>query len=584
MTRHRSLLLSVLVSCAWFSNLVASESHAPTVKIQNGTLAGLVMKTRHGREFAGFRGIPYALPPLGTLRFEPPKPSAPWNGVRLAKEDAKICTQRNIYTHDDEIVGDEDCLYLNVYTPKLPTEKDKLKGGYPVMIWLHGCGWICGAGHSEFYSPKFLLDRDVILVTVNYRLGPLGFLSMEDTVLPGNNGMKDQVQSIRWVHENIAVFGGDPNRVTIFGESAGGASVHYHMMSSLTRGLFQRAISQSGNGYCPWAVSRPGAAKKNAIKLADLLGCSSKDTKQMIACLRKINVRDIIATDRAFQVFGYCPMIPFRPVVEPKHPGAFLTEDPAISSRNGRMMDIPWMTGVTSEEGSIIAPGLYARNNGALVKKLNDDFLNIAPITLLFGQSCPTKEMKRVATEIREFYFRDKPIDNSTRFNLIDMYSDAWFTHAADSSVHDYLEKQSSPVYYYYMAYRGSASFSIIFGDPDSDYGVCHADELQYLFPVGEQLFKDIPLSDKDNKMIDTITNLWVNFATTGNPTPEVSKDVPIKWKPVRTDALEYLRIGQDQVEMSMNLNQDRMNFWKSLPIRPDLIDSDKQTQRKDEL
>ncbi|XP_076643336.1 carboxylic ester hydrolase-like [Halictus rubicundus] len=584
MTRHRILLLSVLVSCAWFSNFVAPESHAPMVKIKNGTLSGLVMKTRHGREFAGFRGIPYALPPLGELRFEPPMPSAAWNGVRPAKEDAKICTQRNIYTHDDEIVGDEDCLYLNVYTPKLPTEKDKLKGGYPVMIWLHGCGWICGAGHSEFYSPKFLLDRDVILVTVNYRLGPLGFLSMEDTVLPGNNGMKDQVQSIRWVHENIAAFGGDPNRVTIFGESAGGASVHYHMMSSLTRGLFQRAISQSGNGYCPWTLSRPGAAKKNAIKLADLLGCPSKDTKQMIACLRKINVQDIISTDRAFQIFGYCPMIPFRPVVEPKHPGAFLTEDPAISSRNGRMMDIPWMTGVTSEEGSIIAPGLYARNNGALVKKLNDDFLNIAPITLLFGQSCPTKEIKRVATEIREFYFRDKPIDNSTRFNLIDMYSDAWFTYAADSSVHDYLEKQSSPVYYYYMAYRGSASFSIIFGDPDNNYGVCHADELQYLFPVGEQLFKDIPLSDKDNKMIDTITNLWVNFATTGNPTPEVSKDVPVKWKPVRTEALEYLHIGQDQVEMSMNLNRDRMNFWKSLPIRPDLIDSDKQTQQKDEL
>nr|XP_033331335.1 venom carboxylesterase-6-like [Megalopta genalis] len=583
MTGYRGLSW-VLVVCACLSNFVASEGHAPSVNIKNGTLSGLVMKTRHGREYAGFRGIPYALPPLGELRFEPPKPSAAWNGVRLAKEDAKICTQRNIYTHDDEIVGDEDCLYLNVYTPKLPTGEDKLKGGYPVMIWLHGCGWICGAGHSEFYSPKFLLDHDAILVTVNYRLGPLGFLSMEDTVLPGNNGMKDQAQAIRWVHENIAAFGGDPNRVTIFGESAGGASVHYHMMSDLTRGLFHRAISQSGNGYCPWAVARPGSAKRNAIKLADVLSCPTKDTKKMIACLREKDVQKIIETDRVFQVFGYCPMIPFRPVVEPKHPGAFLTEDPAISSRNGRLMDIPWMTGVTSEEGSLVVPGLYTRRNGALVKKLNDDFLNIAPITLLFGQSCPTKETKRIATEIREFYFGNSPIDNSTRFKLIDMYSDAWFAHAADSSVHDYLEKQSSPVYYYYMNYRGSASFSIIFGDPDNDYGVCHADELQYLFPVGEQLFKDIPLSKNDEKMINIITGLWVNFATTGNPTPEVSRDVPIKWKPVRTEALEYLRIGQDQIEMSANLNQERINFWKSLPIRPDLIDSDKGAQQKDEL
>ncbi|KZC14640.1 Venom carboxylesterase-6 [Dufourea novaeangliae] len=541
------------------------------------------MKTRRGREFAGFRGIPYALPPLEELRFEPPKPSAEWDGVRPAKEDAKICVQRNIYTHDDNIIGDEDCLYLNVYTPRLPTEEDKLKGGYPVMIWLHGCGWICGAGHSEFYGPKFLLDHDVILVTVNYRLGPLGFLSMEDTVLPGNNGMKDQAQSIRWVHENIAAFGGDPNRVTIFGESAGGASVHYHMMSSLTRGLFHRAISQSGNGYCPWAVGKPGSAKRNAIKLADLLHCPSKDTKQLVACLRKKNANDIIGTDRAFQVFGYCPMIPFRPVVEPDHPGAFLTEDPAISSRNGRLMDIPWMTGITSEEGSLVVPGLYKRHNGQLLKKLNNDFSNIAPITLLFGQSCPKDEIKRVASEIREFYFGKAPIDNATRFKLIDMYSDAWFTHAAHNSVRDYLKKQSAPVYYYYLAYRGRASFSKIFGDADNDYGVCHADELQYLFPVGEQLFTDTPLNENDHKMVDTITSLWVNFATTGNPTPEVSKEIPIKWKPVRTEALEYLRIGNDHIRMSENLNSDRMNFWDHLPIRPDLTESGKQ-QQKDEL
>ncbi|XP_031841726.1 carboxylic ester hydrolase [Nomia melanderi] len=583
MTEYRNLLW-LLLSCAFFSAFVASEDHALLVKTKNGTLSGLVMKTRREREFVGFRGIPYALPPLGELRFEPPKPSAAWNGVRPAKEDAKICTQRNIYTHDDKIIGEEDCLYLNVYTPKLPTNEDKLKGGYPVMIWLHGCGWICGAGHSDFYSPKFLLDHDVILVTVNYRLGPLGFLSMEDTVLPGNNGMKDQAQSIRWVHENIAAFGGDPNRVTIFGESAGGASVHYHMMSDLTKGLFHRGISQSGNGYCPWAVARPGSARKNAIKLADLLDCPTKNTKDMVACLQKKNVLDIISTDRAFQVFGYCPMIPFRPVVEPIHPGAFLTEDPAVSSKNGRLMDIPWMTGITSEEGALVVPGLYTRNNGALVKKLNDDFLNIAPITFLFGQSCPTEDIKRVASEIREFYFGKSSIDNATRFNLIDLYSDAWFTYAAHNSVHDYFEKQSAPVYYYYLAYRGTASFSSIFGDPDNDYGVCHADDLQYLFPVGEQLFKDKPLSEKDHKMVDIITSLWVNFATTGNPTPEITKDIPVKWKPVRTEALEYLRIGQDRIEMLKNLKEKRMNFWKRLPIRPDLIDSGKQTQKKDEL
>ncbi|XP_043262699.1 venom carboxylesterase-6-like [Colletes gigas] len=577
-------LLWLVVGCIYLLELSAAEVHVPSVKIKNGTLSGQIMKTRRGREFAGFRGIPYALPPLGEHRFEPPRPSAAWNGVRSAQDDANICTQRNIYTYQDEIIGDEDCLYLNVYTPKLPKEDDGVKGGYPVMIWLHGCGWICGAGHSDFYSPKFLLDHDVILVTANYRLGPLGFLSTEDTVCPGNNGLKDQAQSIRWVHENIAAFGGDPNRVTIFGESAGGASVHYHMMSNLTKGMFHRAISQSGNGYCPWAVMRPGAAKKNAEKVADLLDCPSKDSKQLVACLRNKKAVDIIGTDRAFQEFGYCPMIPFRPVIEPIHPGAVLTEDPAVASRNGRLLDIPWMTGITSEEGSIVVPGLYTRHNGKLIKKLNDDFVNIAPVTLLFGQTCPKAEVTQVASKIREFYFGKAPIDNSTRFNLIDMYSDAWFTHAAHTSVRDYLEKQSSPVYYYYLAYRGSASFSIIFGDPSNNYGVSHADELQYLFPVGEQLFKDIPLSEKDQEMVDVITSMWFNFANSGNPTPEVSKEVPLKWKPVRTRALEYLRLGQDDIKMSENLISDRMNFWNRLPIRPDLDDGDKRQQKKDEL
>ena len=582
MTRYQRLSW-LLLSCICLSKLAAAEVHAPLVKIKNGTLSGLIMKTRHGREFAGFRGIPYALPPLGELRFEPPKPASAWTGVRSAKEDANICTQRNIYTFQEEIVGVEDCLYLNVYTPKLPAEGDETKGSFPVMIWLHGGGWVCGAGHSEFYSPKFLLDHDVILVTLNYRLGPLGFLSTEDTVCPGNNGLKDQAQSIRWVHENIAAFGGDPNRVTVFGESAGGASTHYHMMSNLSKGLFHRAISQSGNGYCPWAVERPGAAKKKATKVAELLDCPSEDTKQLLACLRKKSAVDIIGTDRAFQVFNYCPMIPFRPVIEPIHPGAFITEDPAHASKRGHLADIPWMTGVNSEEGAIVAPGLHARQDGKLLKQLNDEFLDIAPITLLFGETCPNDEKKRVASEIREFYFGKNPIDSSTRFNLVDMYTDAWFTHAARKSVRDYLEKQSSPVYYYYLSYRGSSSFSMIFGDPHNNYGVSHADELQYLFPVGEQLFTQTPLTKKDHKIVDALTSLWTNFASSGNPTPEVSEAVPVKWKPVRTQALEYLHIGQDEIRMSENLNPKRLNFWERLPIRPDLDDSERH-QRKDEL
>lgn len=562
--------LCLLIS---FLGLVAAEG--PRVQIENGTLEGSLMRTRLGREFFSFRGIPYALPPLGELRFEPPKPAASWKGVRPALEDKAICTQRNIYIHQEEIIGAEDCLYLNVYTPELPS-KDKLRfrGGLPVMVWLHGGGWIAGSGNSDFYGPKFLLDHDVVLVSANYRLGPLGFLSTEDLVCPGNQGMKDQSQVLRWIQENIAAFAGDPNSVTIVGESAGGASVNYHMISPLSKGLFHRGIAQSGTVFCPWTLTRPGIARKHTEILAERLNCPHKDSQALMDCLRKKDAAEIIGTDRAFQVFDYDPMIPFRPVIELEHPAAFLTEDPAVSMMHGRLADIAWMTGITSEEGSLRVAGLYGRSAGKFARELEERFEEIAPVTLFYEDTCPKEQQGEVSRRIREFYLGDRRIDNSTRFDVIDMYSDSWFIHGAHTAVRHHLRTQSSPVYYYMFAYRGSASFSRIFGDPAENYGVSHADDLQYLFPVGEGLFPDVPLNAEDHRMIDLLTSLWFNFAKHGNPTPTVTKTVPVKWKPVQTEKLEYLYIGKDRISMKDNLLPKRIAFWDSLPIRPDLTEN----------
>ncbi|XP_015115296.1 venom carboxylesterase-6 [Diachasma alloeum] len=555
------------------------------VKIKNGTLEGSLMKTRYGREFPAFRGIPYALPPLGDLRFEPPKPAAAWRGVRSAKEDAAICTQRNIYTHQEEVVGIEDCLYLNVYTPKLPDSNAKGLVNYPVMIWFHGGGWVTGAGHSEFYGPKFLLDHDVVLVTVNFRLGPLGFLSTEDLVSPGNQGMKDQSQAIRWVHENIAAFGGDPNQVTVFGESAGGASTHYHMMSPLSRDYFHRGISHSGTALCPWVLTRPGVAKQQANRLGEYLNCPTKSSAELLSCLKMKDHVEIIATDRKFQIFDYDPMIPFRPVIEPDHPGAFLKEEPAQTLKNGNMADIPWMTGFNSQEGAIKVAALYGIKGKEYVKMFNERFMELAPLSLGYEDTCPKEYHDYVSSKIRKFYLGDKPAHESNRFNVIDMYSDAWFNVGADMAIRDHLEVLASPVYYYYFAYRGGASFSRIFGDETNDYGVSHADELQYLFPVGEQLFQDTPFSKEDHRMADIMTKLWTNFAKTGNPTPTITPELPLKWKPVRTEALEYLLINNSKnLKMSKHLLKDRMELWASLPHRASVDTSNKSSPRKDEL
>lgn len=536
------------------------------------------MRTRLGRDIHAFLGIPYAAPPIKELRFQPPQPAAAWNGVRAAVENAEICTQRNIYTYQEEIVGSEDCLYLNVYTPRLPHFGAPLSidsHRYPVMIWFHGGGWVTGAGHSEFYGPKFLLDHDLVLVTVNFRLGPLGFLSTEDLECPGNFGLKDQQQAMRWVQENIVSFGGDPNRVTLFGESAGGASAHYHMVSPLSKGLFHRAISQSGNFYNPWTLTPPRSARKKAMIMGRNLGCNTENSAELIKCLRTKTDTEIIGTDRLFQHYGYCPMIPFKPVIEPKHVGALLTEDPLISVRQGRLADIPWMTGITSEEGTLKVAGIYGRDQNEHVKKLNNDFHNVAPLSLFYEERYDLRDTQfrdEMSTNIREFYFGNKDIDQSeeTRFKVIDMYSDAWFNHGTHEAVQEFIANQTSPIYYYYFTYRGSASFSTIFGDTEKNYGVSHADELQYLFPVGEQLFKDTELSNEDHKIIDIMTQLWYNFANSGNPTPKVTKLIPLKWKPVKTSSSpEYLYIGNStKIIMDSNLLSKRMTFWDELTHR----------------
>ncbi|XP_026824937.1 venom carboxylesterase-6 isoform X2 [Ooceraea biroi] len=533
---------------------------SPTVHIKNGTLMGLTMRTRLGKELAGYRGIPYALPPLGPLRFKAPEPAAAWSGVRKAVEDAEICVQRNIYTYQEKIVGSEDCLYLNVYSPLQPEGEPKKR--YPVMIWFHGGGWITGAGHSEFYGPKFLLDHDVVLVTINYRLGPLGFLSTEDMACPGNLGLKDQQQAMRWVQENIDHFGGDSNRVTLFGESAGGASVHYHMINPVSQDFFHRAISQSGTVYCPWTLAPPGSAKRKAEQVGRLLNCDTESSEQLIECLRKKSATDLIGTDRSFQVYGYCPMIPFKPVIEPDHPGAFIVENPIISMHKGNMADIPWMTGVTSEEGSLKVAGIYGRDQGKHVRTLHNEFMDVAPLSLMYEEwyNITDKSFRDVITKtIRKYYFGHNTIDESddSRFKVIKMYSDAWFNHGAHIAVQDFIVNQSSPIYYYYFTYNGSISFSTIFGDDTKSYGVAHADELQYLFPVGEQLFKSTPLSEEDHHMIDVMTTLWTNFAKFGNPTPKVTDLIPVKWISVKTPSSpEYLTIGNSrEISMAKSLN-----------------------------
>ncbi|XP_069699397.1 venom carboxylesterase-6-like isoform X2 [Periplaneta americana] len=488
--------------------------------------------------------------------------------MREATRYSPVCIQRSIFAKQVEVAGSEDCLYLNVFSPKVATN-----AGMDVMVWFHGGGFVSGAG--SFYGPEHLLDEDIVLVTVNYRLGPIGFLSTGDAVAPGNFGLKDQVAALRWVHENIRVFGGNPDSVTLFGESAGGSSVHYHMLSPLSKGLFHRGISQSGTALCTWAIAANGTSTEQAKKLATLLNCPTRHTADLVDCLRTKDAKDIISTDKKFMEWDVDPLIPFKPVVEPTDMlDAFLPAEPLQLLQEGPQ-SIPWLTGINSGDGALKAAAIYEKEE--LVIELNSQFERLAPITLLYRDLSSPDMAVEISQRIRSFYFDDLPIGNDTLLKVVDMYTDSFFLWAADEAVRIQLSRNllaggGAPIYYYYFAYRGPHSFSELFGDPTRDFGVCHADELIYLFPAA-RVFGNFTATPEEEKMTDYLIHTWTNFARTGNPTPLNSKSelVATKWLPVSsTNDLEYLHIGSpSDIHMDNGLLQDRVQFWTSLPLRP---------------
>lgn len=555
--------------------LFTVASSPPIVNIKNGTIEGTEITTDSGRNIFSFQGIPYALPPIGKLRFEVPQPANAWTNVLIANKDAEVCIQRDFILSRD-IIGSENCLYLNVYTPKLPNSQNQdVDEKYPVMFWIHGGAFIQGSSDSNIYGPGYLLDYNTVLVTINYRLGPMGFLSTEDTILPGNLGMKDQVQALRWVNENIDKFGGDPNCVTIFGESAGGVSTHYHMISPLSKGLFHRAISQSGTIHSSWTLYRPGSAKKHAKRLGEMMNCPTNNSVEFVDCMRNIDAKNIIETDDNFKVLGIDPLITFKLSIEPDHSGAFLTKEPTELIEKGQINDVPWLTGLNSHEGSLRVMTLFSNDERDSLTKLNEKWTKYAPVSLTIDDSCPENLQDKVTNKIRKFYFGDEDITRSTKTELINMYSDAWFNVGTCESVKTHYKKFSSPVYFYHFAYRGRYSVSNVY-DIFGEYGVSHADELQYLFSFNIRFFFDLiklPVATEDLNVAHFMTNLWYNFAKTGNPTPEITEKIPVKWLPVQSEELEYFDIkSSTSFEMLKNFQSDRIAFWNSIPHRANIV------------
>lgn len=252
-----------------------------------GLIQGEILSSGLFSNYYSFKGIPYAEPPVGDLRFRAPRRHSGWEGVRDGTVHGFNCPSSSPLSG----ATNEDCLFLNVYSPNVI-------GRSAVMVWIHGGGFTGGSGDSFIYGPDHFMGEDVVVVTLNYRLGALGYLSTEDAHAPGNYGMKDIVLALQWLQQNILVFGGDPNNITIFGESAGGAAVHYLVLSPNAQGLFHKAISQSGSALNPWAFQQNPA--RHAYQLARSLGITTTSNEEMIAALRNVDPNDIVAATPSF--------------------------------------------------------------------------------------------------------------------------------------------------------------------------------------------------------------------------------------------------------------------------------------------
>ncbi|XP_069696446.1 esterase E4-like [Periplaneta americana] len=558
-------MLRTLLLLALSAAIHGNRPGSPQITIKQGTLEGQIWTSRKGRDIFSFLGVPYAKPPVGELRFKPPEPAEPWSGVWNATQDGPLCVQFWSQIDPLHVIGDEDCLYLNVFTPRLPEKRSDFKP-MAVMFWIVGGAYYFDTGNSFVYGPQFLLDHDVLLVSINYRLGPMGFLSTEDAACPGNNGLKDQTAALRWVQDNIAAFGGDPNRVTIIGQSAGASCVHFHMISPMSKGLFHRAISMSGTALINWALGHPGVGRNNTHKLARQLNCPTEPSDELVKCLKNKDAYEITQLVTSYAVVAGIASIPFPPVVE-KEVGegdeAFIPEDPLhflLTAKNVKL--VPWLMGMVTNEGAAYIAGTFSKRS--LIEQLNNRFDFIIPITFYYDDTTTPSESENITGRIREHYFGNEQITFHNLQSAIDMYSFGSFKYGINTGAKLHA-KRGAKVYYYEFNYRGTNSYSTMYG-MCRNLGVSHGDDAIYLFPQDYFNFPGSNYSKTDEQMVDILTELYTNFAITGNPTPQPSS--LSDWKPISSpDALEYAHITLEGVHMGKNLHKEEFEFWDSLPI-----------------
>ncbi|XP_069989032.1 juvenile hormone esterase isoform X2 [Penaeus vannamei] len=471
-------MLVVLVTFAVLvpTALAGRDAAAPLVEVAEGRVLGVTETSTKGREFHSYYGIPFAKPPVGELRLQDPVQAERWEGVRDGSRTPSPCllvplayAAMGVTLAPEDLRGNEDCLYLNVFTPKTETSKN-----YPVMVWIHGGAYLAGGAYE--YRPHVLMNHDIVLVVLQYRVGIMGFLSTEDEVIPGNFGLKDQTLALRWVQDNIHSFGGDADRVTIFGESAGGASVHYHILSPKSKGLFSRAIMQSGSALAPWA--RHEQHRRVAKEVSKAVGCSKAfgHKYEILDCLQEVDGRKLAARFQDFMEWFILPAVAL-PLVD----GDFVPDLPARLMQVGAFNQVDLMAGITRDEGALVTNPMLARKD--LFPALQNNFPVFGPVSLMVRPEIDDALV--FSTKVYQHYLGNATIDRDHIKELTKMNTDYSFAVPHDLTTLYHARVPGLATYRYELKHRSQLSMGDFFktniGRQYWNIYVIHANPVQLL-------------------------------------------------------------------------------------------------------
>nr|WRX05980.1 CCE006i [Helicoverpa armigera] len=511
----RSVLLLIAI-CGIVQGLCRADT---LVSTKLGSIKGT-----SGEGFTKFLGIPYAV----VDEKNPFGPSVPHPGF---KEVFHATTTRQCPQMRQGIpTGSIDCLNLDIYVPNTVNSGKPL----PVMVWIHGGAWVVGTSTTQATDPVTLLNHDVILVAINYRVGLYGFLCLDIPELPGNQGLKDQTQALRWIKNNIAAFGGDDSNITLFGESAGGMSVNMHLYS-LNEKLFDKAIIQSGPALSYWMMVKSNDTI--LLILAEEFGFRTANVRDALRFISTIDPHLLVL--KAFELGITSSAGNDQPLTKPCVEKAFdevdhfITEHP-MNLKSSKVHQMPIIIGHTRREFHF----QYASRD--------QEFFDSFDLKPLFEMGFYVKdEMEDALNTVKHFYFGDEKFSKE---ELIQLGTDLIFGHSTQRMANQLLESGAKNVFRYVYSYENAS----------------HADELTFLFDQGlrfNQASEEEKIVLMQSPMRARLTLLWTNFAKYGNPTPKPTELVPFIWTPITKTTQPYLNMDSE-FTLSSRPDHSRMAFW----------------------